>query len=79
MIDNESLMHDSGVLPPFSNIDHIPVAVTLNTDTSGNQTLLKEIWDFNKIDADKLTQILINVNWEEVLHSDVDIAAQKIT
>ena len=79
MIDNDKLIIDSGLLSPFSNIDHIPVTVTLNIDVTGPNTRLKEIWDFNRLDADKLTVGLMQVDWDEVLDGDVDSATEKFT
>ena len=79
VIDNDRTIIDSGLLPPFSNIDHIPVTITLNIDVTGTNAQYKEIWDFNRLDADKLTQRLLDVDWDEVLDGDIDSATEKFT
>ena len=78
--DNTEIITDYGLLPSFSSIDHIPVTVTLNSDISDNsQTQFKEIWDFNRLDADKLTRTLMDVDWNHVLDCDIDSATEKFT
>ena len=77
--DNDKTITDSGLLPPFSNIDHTPVTVTLNIDITRPSTKFKEIWDFNRLDADRLTHTLMNVDWEQVLDGDIDSATDKFT
>ena len=71
---------DSGVLPPFSNIDHYPIYVAMDigkpVPCSGQ---LKRVWDYDKLDAPKLTNILMNTDWDDILSGDIDEAATKFT
>ena len=77
--DNKQIIANSGLLSPFSNIDHIPVTITLNIDTVKPSIQTKYVWDYQRLDADKLTQTLIHVDWDQVIDGDVYTATERFT
>ena len=54
--NNPQLVTESGVLSSFSNIDHLPVFISINTNTPKVKVKTKKIWDYNNLDPDKLTR-----------------------
>ena len=76
---NTQIITDSGVLSSFSNIDHFPVYVGINVKTTKSKVKTKKIWDYDKLDPDKLTRDLINVNWDDIVDQDIHTATAKFT
>ena len=76
-VSNPENITSSGVLSPFSQIDHLPIYAVIKTippiSTSKGQ---KRIWDYSRLDAQRLTNILMNTDWDQILVDDVDEAAQ---
>ena len=80
IISNTSMVSDSGVLPPFSNIDHIPTFVSLIIEpppSISKQTI--QIWDYARTDVDKLTRLLKDIDWDSLLDCDLDKATENFT
>ena len=79
-VNDPGSITDSGVLPPFSQLDHYPIYATMGIvkpETPSKRSKL--VWDYDKLDAHRLTDILINTDWDSVLAGDVDEAATKFT
>ena len=71
---------DSGVLSPFSQIDHFPIYAVIDIarpPTSPNRQVC--IWDYDKLDSRLLTYILLNTDWDTLLSRDVEVAARDFT
>ena len=77
--NNVHMIKEHGTLSAFSTIDHFPIYITL--DISPSPTPLKSItvWDYARSDVNKLTQILINTDWDQILKEDIDTATQQFT
>ena len=74
-IDRPDLVNESGILPPFSNIDHIPIYATLNLQylrMAGKSTI--QLWDYNNTNIDMLVEILRSTDWNAITDLDVDQA-----
>ena len=70
----------SGTLSPFSNIDHMPIYVKLNietTQTGHNAT--RTVWDYVNMDTDLLSRLLISTSWDVILQQDLDRATTYFT
>ena len=76
---NPETLIDSGILSPFSNLDHYPIFATFNTKLPIQPKISKTIWDYQNLDADQLTQILINTNWQNIIDKDIDSAIEEFT
>ena len=79
LTSNTNIVKDSGVLPPFSQIDHFPTFVTLDLTITSPKTTYKRIWNYANMDTDKLSQLLIHTDWDSILDQDVDKAATDFT
>ena len=79
-VDRADLVKFSGVVPAFSNIDHIPVSITislLTIEESRHSTFT--IWDYPKADVDGFINTLRGVNWNAIAHADIDDAVEQST
>ena len=76
---NPCSIQSSGVMSPFSTLDHFPIFVTLKTKLPATPKTYKTIWEYNKLDADKLTRILMTTNWNSIIEKDIDKAAEEFT
>ena len=59
---------DSGVLSPFSQLDHFPIYAVINivppkSISKGH----KRVWDYSRLDAQRLTDILMNTDWDSII------------
>ena len=72
-------MTDKGVASPFSQIDHYPVYVTVNLAKPITKTRSKTIRDYHLLDADKLTNQLIQTDWDTILNKNIDQATEEFT
>ena len=77
--NNFPMVTDSGVLPAFSKIDHFPVYVSINSIAPEIKIKTREVWDYDKLDPDKLTRHLLDVDWNFITEEDIHIAAEKFT
>ena len=78
MISNTGLVVDSGLLSPFSHIDHIPTYVSLKCVVPDNETTFLRVWDYKKMSIDLFVH-LMNANWDEILDRDVNGATEMLT
>ena len=76
---NDELITDSGTLSQFSTLDHFPVYARLNIDTPKTLPIFKTIWDYEKLDADKFTRLLIDIDWRQIISQDIDTATYQFT
>ena len=76
---NVEIITDFGILPPFSTIDHYPVFATLDISPPTFPHNSITIWDYNRLDAEKLTQHLINTDWDMILNGDINNSTEKFT
>ena len=76
---NDELTIDSGILSQFSTLDHFPVFTTLNISTTKTPPTSKTIWDYEKLDADRFTRLLMNIDWRHILSLDIDTATSQFT
>ena len=77
--NSTELITDCGTLPPFSTIDHYPVCVTLDITQPNIPPKSFTHWDYARLDANKLTQLLMDTDWDSILDEDIDIATEKFT
>ena len=77
--NNTNLISDYGILPPFSTIDHYPIFATLDTSPQNIPHNVITIWDYDRLDAEKMTKHLMDTDWERVLEGDINRAAENFT
>ena len=77
--NSTELITDCGTLPPFSTIDHYPVYVTLDITQPNIPPKSFTHWDYARLDANKLTKLLMDTDWDSILDEDIDIATEKFT
>ena len=71
---------DSGILSSFSTLDHFPVYVKFALQTTRNYDVrYKEIWDYNSLDSNRLTNILMATDWTRILNLNLNDAVQQFT
>ena len=77
---NIDIVVDSGVLSPFSRIDHFPIYAVLDMVKPAAATHHQKcIWDYDKLDSNLLTDLLLNTDWETILSKDIDEATTGFT
>ena len=79
LVSNVSTVFNSGVLPSFSKIDHIPIFVSFNIKAPSNSKQTIQFWDYRQTDTDKLTRLLMDTEWDKLLDCDVDKATENLT
>ena len=79
IISNPSMTDSSGVLPPFSKIDHIPIFVSLDINTPSSSKSSKQLFDFRRTDIDKLVSLLMDTDWDSLLDCDLDTATENLS
>lgn len=79
LTSNVSMINASGVLPPFSQIDHLPTYVSLAIDTPSISIHTVKLWDFGRTDTNKLTRLLMGTDWDSLLDCDLDQATDNLT
>ena len=77
-VSNNDMICDSGILPPFSNIDHLPVFATLKINSPSISRQSVQLWDYGHTDTHKLTRLLIDTNWDRLFDCDVDEATDNL-
>ena len=77
--NNTQLISDFGILPPFSTLDHYPVFATLNISPPIMSHNTVTVWDYDKLNAEKMTQVLIDTDWDRVLEGDINSSTEKFT
>ena len=76
---NTDAIINSGVLPPFSQIDHFPTFVSLNLTSTPFESTFKQVWDYTNMDSDKLAHLLVHTDWDTLLDHDIDTATTNFT
>ena len=79
VVSNEFLVSNSGVLPCFSNLDHLPIFATLKLASPSIPRRTIQLWDYRRMDTDKLARLLTDTDWDRVLDCDVDDATNNFT
>lgn len=67
---------DSGTLSSFSNLDHLPVYAKIDAapPKTNNKPTHTVIWDYSKLNAPLLTDLLVTTDWNDILDNDIDTA-----
>ena len=76
---NTAVINDTGVMSPFSTLDHFPVVASLKTKLPAIPKTYKIIWEYDKMDADLLTELLMNTDWNDIIEKDIDTAVEEFT
>ena len=77
---NVDMITDSGVLSSFSTLDHFPIFATLTILREvDEEAKFTEIWDYQNMDIDRLTQQLLHTNWDVILAKNLDEATTDFT
>ena len=79
IISNALMVENSGLLPPFSKIDHIPIFVSLKLKPPSASKQTIQFWDYRQTDIDKLTRLLMDIDWDRLLDCDMDKATENVT
>ena len=80
LTDRPDLVVEAGILPPFSNIDHIPIYATLNLQYQKTVGVLTtQVWDYKNTDIDALVDTLRQTDWRAITDLDVDEATESFT
>ena len=77
---NSSIVQHSGVLSSFANLDHFPIYAELNfvsPSLTRDTELITTIWDYQKMDAMLLTNMLLTIDWTGIVEKDVDTATSE--
>ena len=80
LIDNPQAVARSGVLPPFSKIDHLPVfssLAILNPKTTNQSPI--SVWDYAMTDVHQFIDILSRTDWDEISTLATDDAVGALT
>ena len=78
--DRPDLVVEAGILPPFSNIDHVPIYATLNLQYQqavGVSTI--QVWDYKNTNIGALVETLRQTDWRAITDLDVDEATELFT
>ena len=73
-VSDIDLVTDKGVDSPFSQIDHYPVYVTVNIARPAIKVRSRTIRDYHLLDADKLTNQLMQTDWDAIFSQNIDEA-----
>ena len=77
---NMDLIINSGLLSSFSSLDHLPIFTTLSIKNGiSDEFNFREHWNYRKMDTDRLTQILLQTDWNTILSKDIDEATTDFT
>ena len=79
IVSNHLLTKYYGILPSFSKIDHLPIFVTLDVTPPPRRVDQKRLWDYRRMDTDKLIRLLTDTDWDTILDCDTDEATEKFT
>ena len=80
IVSNMQYVLNSGTLSPFSNIDHMPVYVTLDIETTQSKaSSSRVVWDYARMNPVLFTELLIGTKWDDILDQDLDSATDDFT
>ena len=77
--NNTEIVTSSGTLSSFGKMDHFPIYVSTDLPSSPSTTQTRTIWDYSRLDADKLTRLMQDTDWDEILDHDINTATEKFT
>ena len=79
-MSHPSLVRATQVAPPFSNIDHLPLIISLSLQTTfERQNPTVTIWDYPKTNTDGLIAELSRTDWESITNENIDEAVESLT
>ena len=82
LTSNENLIFLSGVGDPFLNQNvryHCPIFGLINLKLNKNKTFKRHVWIFDKGDYQQLRNKALNINWNNLIHKNIDIYVKNIT
>ena len=79
LVSDSNNIIECGLLSSFSTIDHFPIYVTLKGPTVENLERYKVIWDYSRLDPQRLTHELMTTDWDDILDNDIDTATELFT
>ena len=79
LVQKPELIVDSGLLSPFSQIDHVPIFVSVRCPMVLDKPFVKTLWNYREMNIDAFVNFLTNVDWDEIMNNDVNIAAESLT
>ena len=79
VVSNGFLVNSSGVLPCFSSLDHLPIFAMFKLASPSIPRRTIQLWDYRRMDTDKLARLLTDTDWDRVLDCDVDDASNNFT
>ena len=77
---NNSIVQCSGVLSSFANLDHFPIYAKLNLEPPfllSDTEPITTIWDYQKMDAMLLTNMLLAIDWTGIMEKDINTATSE--
>ena len=79
--NNKEVVTSSGtlMLSSLGKMDHFPIYVTTDLPSSPSTIQIKTMWDCSRLDAGKLTRLMQDTDWDEILDVDINIATEKFT
>ena len=76
---NPEIVIYCGTKSPFAKLDHFPIIATLNlTPPPQNAIITTEIWDYRNTDTQRLTNLLMDTNWDTILDNDIETATTQL-
>ena len=58
--DNTDMVTDTGTLSSFGKMDHLPIYLSTSLPATKSTVQTRTIWDYSKLEADKLTRLIQN-------------------
>lgn len=83
--NNTDIINYSETLSAFSTLDHLPIIVSVRTTcptpcpAPNTNVTFMTIWDYERLDSDLFTKLLLDTNWKQIIDNDVNIAAEQFT
>ena len=78
--NNPQMIEKSGILPPFSHLDHFPIFANLNIEKELSiRSQERIIWDYTRTDIDRLILTLRQTNWDFIERKNIDDATEQFT
>lgn len=78
-VKNRDMLEDQGLLSSFSHLDHFPIYISIKVKIHPPDLASKTVWDYEKMDVNRLTNILMTSNWEDIVDRDIDAAVDEFT
>jgi len=73
---NDKVTIESGTLSPFAQLDHFPIyaAIRVPALPKNTEQTTKHIWNYSKMNAPLLTDILMSTDWANLLENEIHTA-----